>query len=446
MLKHQLSALIRSRLQIARARTTQTELAARTGIAQETLSKIERGRQNSITEEQLERVAAATGVTRAWLLGQSNEGGPESSDAENLASGPAIDSPRHRELAAELLSQVWSYPLRGATEASWAVKESDVLRGDLGTAREDPGLGVAIITTELALKAFGSSACAGRIAGCTSWAMAKTERNAPHRLVGQIRDRRENVVIEERPDFRHTVAFAVVLARAKPEHSYLQSYVELVLDAQRAHAHGGWPAESLRTISPVMTACYAVELLHLVLLNPLIPDGLRAKIPSAIDKGLAWLMKLRTESSVQGLWTSPILDQYAWDGLWVTAWLLHRLALIGGVHVPGWQECLEDAFSQMIEVARAPRTWTSSDDAQRFRVETRVGAAVAKILLSERLSKRSREAALIYAQSWKARAEGWAKRQRLQEMDVATAAFLVWGLAAESDFERLGRVVLEHED
>ena len=39
--------------------------------------------------------------------------------------------------------------------ASWAVKESAVLLGSIGVAREEPSLGVAIITTELALASFG---------------------------------------------------------------------------------------------------------------------------------------------------------------------------------------------------------------------------------------------------------------------------------------------------
>ena len=440
MLKHQLTPLMRSRLQIARAKITQTALAGHTGIAQETLSKIERGKQNSITDEQLEKIARATGVSRDWLLGRTHD-----VSAPHDATGIASGCHDHAELAAELLAQVWSYPLRGATEASWAVKESDVLRGDFGTAREDPGLGVAIVTTDLALRSFARDACASRIAGCIAWAIAKTEKEAPHRMIGQIRDRRENVVIEERPDFRHTVALAVVMARARPEHDYVPSYVQLVLDAQRAHEHGGWPAESTRTISPVMTACYAVELLDLALSSRVISDRHRTDIPGAIERGLAWLMRLRAESGAQGLWTSPILNNYAWDGLWVTAWVIHRLAPIDDEHVPGWRECVEEALVEMIKVARAPQTWSLSEEAQRYRVEARVGAAVSRMLQSGRLSEQSSKPARAYARSWKTRAEDWAKRQRTQEMDVATAAFIVWGLAAESDFSRLGQLVLASE-
>jgi transcriptional regulator with XRE-family HTH domain len=448
MLKHNLTSVTRDRLQTARGRATQTDIAAITGISQETLSKIERGKQNSITDDQLDKIAKATGVTKAWLLGLSSEGAPASWDRATEASAgrtaPKVQRSWSWELATQLLSVVWSYPLRGASEASWAVKESDVLRGDLGTAREDPGLGVAIVTTELALIAFGS-ASAGRIAGCISWATARTEKNPPHRMLGQIRDRRENVVIEERPDFRHTVALAVILARATPEHSFLQPYLELVLDVQNRHEHGGWPAESGIALNPVHTACYAVELLHLANSNPSISNSSHAAISSAIARGLAWLMKLRQERGVHGLWASTVLGEYAWDGLWVTAWVLLRLACTAEVPVDGWRDCLDGALLTMIQTAQQPRTWVGTGDAQRFRVEARVGAAVCRALRMELLSRESREAAILYAQAWAARVEGWAKRPRLQDMDVATAAFLVRTLVAEEGLVDLGRTVLEFD-
>jgi hypothetical protein len=67
-------------------------------------------------------------------------------------------SPFGPEDPRSLLDFIWAYPLAGEAEASWAVKEGETLQGNLGTARERPALGVAIVTTELALLAFGDSA------------------------------------------------------------------------------------------------------------------------------------------------------------------------------------------------------------------------------------------------------------------------------------------------
>src|SRR5713226_7699853 len=83
MLKHYLTSITRIRMQQARVKMTQTELASITAISQETISKIERGKQNTITEDQLEKIARATGVSRAWLMGQSNEGGPNLSSEQS---------------------------------------------------------------------------------------------------------------------------------------------------------------------------------------------------------------------------------------------------------------------------------------------------------------------------------------------------------------------------
>jgi transcriptional regulator with XRE-family HTH domain len=80
-MKYDLSSDIRSRLEQARDKMdkmTQTELAKQTGIGQTTISKIEGGLQNTITQDQLDRWADATNVTTDWLLGKSKEGGPAS--------------------------------------------------------------------------------------------------------------------------------------------------------------------------------------------------------------------------------------------------------------------------------------------------------------------------------------------------------------------------------
>ena len=71
MLKYPITDAMRTRLQRARGEISQIELANQTGIGQATLSKIERGRQNFITEKQLLLIARDTGCSIPWLLGEA---------------------------------------------------------------------------------------------------------------------------------------------------------------------------------------------------------------------------------------------------------------------------------------------------------------------------------------------------------------------------------------
>ena len=73
-----------------------------------------------------------------YKRGHSLESSPPCPSAEN-------DDPR--STSERLTSMFWGYPEQGGNCTSWAVKESFVLRGRLEDAREEPGLGVAIITT-----------------------------------------------------------------------------------------------------------------------------------------------------------------------------------------------------------------------------------------------------------------------------------------------------------
>lgn len=186
-------------------------------------------------------------------------------------------------LTVRLLSLVWSYPLTGTTQASWAIKESSVLIGELGSAIEHPGLGVAIVTTELACSAFGAAA-AGRVDGCVTWGVAHAEVNAPYRLLAELRDPGTHRLLEIKPDLRHTLAFGVILARARQHYSYVEAYLRLILELQRED--GGWPSDSGATTSEMFTAIYALELLHIAESDPTVPIVFRDGILLARERGL----------------------------------------------------------------------------------------------------------------------------------------------------------------
>jgi hypothetical protein len=342
-------------------------------------------------------------------------------------------------IKSRLLSFIWHYPLLGENEGSWAVKESAVLNGDLGTAREKPSLGVAIVTTELASIAFGEAAQA-RVDLCVAWALAHAERTAPYQMVDESRDWIHYEQLEPKPDFRHTLAFAVILARTRKQYEVLTSHLRLALKRQRED--GGWPADSVRTISPVFTAFYGVELLHLAVSDPEIPAELRKEIPERRAKAIKWLMNNRDND---GLWPSGVFPDSEWDRSFATAWVLHRLVMTASVTVDGWHECLDGAALAMIQQTIDPKTWAGSSESQRYRVEARVGAAAARVVRIPGLSSRCLEACEVYLHSWEQRAKEWIKRLGMEGIDVGTASFLLYAMTSDKELAMLGSAILESD-
>lgn len=340
---------------------------------------------------------------------------------------------------ARLLSFIWSYPLTGENQASWAVKESAALMGDLGTAREMPGLGVAIVTTELALAAFGDAA-GSRIDLCISWGVGHAESQPPYRMQVVVREPIHYEKVDVKLDFRHTLAFAVILARTRKQHDYLKSHLRLALENQGDD--GGWPSDSVTTISPVFTAFYAVELLHLAFSDPDVPAEIRNAIPAARTNGLNWLMKQRGSD---GLWSSSVFRDCAWDRPFTAAWVLHRLSPTASVGVKGWRQCLDDATYAMIQQALSPQTWAASTEAQRQRVEARIAAAASRVRQMDGLSPRSLDAVRLYLGAWTERAQNWVNRVPSDEIDVGTAAFLVYAMVPDERLPELGQEVLKLE-
>lgn len=335
-----------------------------------------------------------------------------------------------------LLSFVWAYPLMGENEASWAVKESAALMGNLGGARENPALGLAIATTDLALRAFGDAAD-GRIDRCVAWAVSRAERNPPFRILVPFREPINYEVEEVRTDFRHTLAFGVILARTKRLPFYLESHLRLVLQEQCAD--GGWPSDSATAISPVFTTIYGVELLHLAASNAALPERLHVEIPAARTRGIQYLMARREAS---GLWSTSALRAYSWDHPLAAAWVIHRLAGTAELPIDGWRCCLDEALIGMIELALAPQTWANVPEAQRYRVEARIAAAARRARESGHFSSRSDEVAGLYLSSWKDRAAKWVDGLPADEIDVGTAAFLVDAFVPGDRLTELGRSVI----
>lgn len=354
------------------------------------------------------------------------------------------DSLRRRGMVptpVRLLSLVWSYPLLpGENQASWAVKESAVLQGNLGSARDEPGLGVAIVTTEVALAAFGRAAD-GRIDRCVTWGLQHAQQEPPYLVTAGVRDQSTWGVIEVKPDLRHTLAFGVILARTRRSPKHLDAYVGLAVARQREE-DGEWPAESVATTSPVFSALYAVELLHLAVSGDLVAPDLVDPARKARDRGIGWLMRNRDEC---GMWSTGVLARFPWDRVVASSWVVHRLIQTASLRVNGWRECLESALLAVISGARDSGTWVGCSEAQRQRIEARAAAAVSRVRRLPGAPASVQEAARSYLAEWRDRALRWAKAVPDEELDIATAAFMVEALATGDDLRKWARQVLAYD-
>lgn len=342
------------------------------------------------------------------------------------------------DLKASLAEFLWSYPTTEGepARASWAVKESAVLKGELGRARDEPGLGVAIVTTELATAVFGSVA-EPHVDGCISWAAARAENSEPYRILARDRKTIDDLQAPPQVDLRHTFAWAVILARSGRYRSYVKSHLNLVLGTQ-AREHGGWPEQdAAATLSAVFTALYAVEFLHLVETDhDLLAADERHAAASAKASGIGWLMNQRH----QGLWSSGVLAEFAWDRVHATAWTLHRLLHTADAPVDGWRNCLDEALFMMLQQARNDGTWVGSPRDQRHRVEARIAAAAHRCKAQEWVSGRTRDTADLYLRVWRPSAEKWVRALDLaRQMDIATAAFLIGGMVPPAGLADFGR-------
>ncbi len=344
---------------------------------------------------------------------------------ENMDKGSTIE-PGQQNLQNKLLLYFWNYPTAGIIESSLAVKESAVFRGDLIYAREKPGLGSAIISTELALKYFGNLS-ESRIDGCISWALSNTQNNYPRFIIAEFIDPITSLMIKK-PDFRHTLAFAIILARTGKLFPLLKEYLQVVLETQRDD--GGWaPGEGV-TISELFTVLYGLELLHLCSQN----DNLSAiEIRHCInsrDRAALWFINNSTDD---GLWVSGVMKEYSWDDIVSTAWVLHRIANIN-ISISGWDECIVSAAHTMITRARLQEQWIHTPDIQRFRVESRIAAATVKILKLNFLPYDIEEHLNLYLNNWKRKTASFLRGLPDSELDLSTVLFCLEGLFLEGLF------------
>jgi hypothetical protein len=334
-----------------------------------------------------------------------------------------------------LLFDIWEYPDRGGNHVSWAVKESAALLGRMEYARDEPGLGVAIISTDVASAAFGSTA-SGKIGGVIAWAVSRTQQTEPHMvLVKKV----EPITLAEewQPDFRHSLALGVILARFDSHPHLLASYLSEALRLQSED--GGWPPGEGATISEVFTVFYAVEFLSLCASLERLDASVRLSCLESRDRGLRWLV-----SSVgdDGLWSGGVLE-FAWESLHASAWLLHRLAPVVPVEDDEWRECVHGVLATMVRRVADSSTWASTEARQRFQVEARVAAAVRACVESLHLPGTLAEACDDYLKGWCTRYAHPFEIVPRDEVDLATELFALCALVPRATLSELGQQCLK---
>src|SRR5581483_8305717 len=114
--------------------------------------------------------------------------------------------------------------------------------------------------------------------------------------------------------------------------------------------------------------------------------AMRGRLVQSMKAATSWLMGAQFE----GLWQSGVLNSFTWDYLWATACVLHRLLPMAESDEL-WRATLDRALLAMVRRSRSPSTWLGYSEVQRYRVEARVGAAVARALRCDWLTSESRE-------------------------------------------------------
>ncbi len=354
------------------------------------------------------------------------------SDTQVESAAPAPHDSPATSIGDRLLQILWLYPEPGELSACWAVKESDVIRGNLDLAQQQPGLGIAIMSTEAAIHAFGDHA-AEKLEGVVAWGMGKAQADKPNLVL--TKDPRTSD--ETLPDLRHTLALAIILARTRKHIARLRQYVEFALSKQRPQS-GGWPQGEDVMGSELFSSVYALELIGLCIEEYTEWTTLLERSRKAIFDGTNWLCNEHTNT---GVWTSRLFGGALWEPLWATAWVLRRLTPINSIHSSNYAHHASQAMQRLIQCASNPATWEGTPEDQRFRVEARVASAVAVGMKKLATEDATRDQANTYMFVWRRRANRLIGKMKDQEIDLATALFLLDSLVDQKKLNQIGQRV-----
>jgi hypothetical protein len=329
-----------------------------------------------------------------------------------------------------LLRIMWEFPDEGESYSSWAIKESESIKGNLEKAAQKPGLGIALYTTELAAEVFGRSANR-KIRKCILWGL--NEARTPSRCIENKMEWQSTGTEYSVPDLRHTIALASIMCRAGDE-THAERFLPKILDW--AGTDGGWPDTLppewiVKRASDLPTTVYAVEYLTLSLETV---KTKRKKIKDAIHRGQEWLI-----SNLDNGWKSnELFPDKDWSRHWMTAYLLQRLYAAQPPSISNWQKTIAEATLFLLSRAKY-----DNDYVTQFRVEARIAAALSwstKVVHFTGFRKKDIE---IWLDEWEQRFLADLKKLGSDQVDLATATFGARALLRNEDYSAIAKNILK---
>jgi hypothetical protein len=328
-----------------------------------------------------------------------------------------------------LLRKLWKYPDAGGIYSSWAVKESDTLRGEVGRAAQRPGLGIALFTTELATEVFGIKS-QPKIRACVDWGVSRTAASPPYLLVEESLDPITGR-ITKKSDFRHTLALGILMTRSGTHVNHQRHYLQIALE--NVCGDGGWPAVLDGKESDLPATAYGVEYIAaLSRYNWATTEG----ITDALRLGQEWLI---LSTSSDGGWSTGIFAGTSWDHVWSTAYLLPRLLDSQIPTFPEWTQAMSAAGAALL---RGAYMADYTDVHLRFRVEARIAAALTRVLQARLLSPLNQDSAESWLHEWERRYLEALKKLPAKECDLATTTFASRALLKGMDYRKVGDNIL----
>ncbi len=338
-----------------------------------------------------------------------------------------------KTIAQHLLSYIWDYPLSGGVHSSWATKESLTLKNKLEEANANPGVGTAMFSVQLASIYFTSRA-EERYDRFIAWVNPLLEPEAPYRLRIQEIDGSHSMPYW-RPDFRHTIALGIIFIYMGRRPDLIEFYLKNVIENQDDDC--GWEKNSNRPKSRIFSALYAVEFLTLYIRNMQADDSIKREIAIKRDKALGWIV---SAANSECLWDSGTFKDKPWDNPWTTAWVVRRLSALGMFHAE-IDELLQKSCLSMIRRIQSDDIWTRSDFLERFRVEARILSATT-VAMRSYTNPNVQDAGRYFIAEWKKRNIDFILRLTQDQMDLATALFLLDVFASPEEIYNFSQMIV----
>lgn len=365
---------------------------------------------------------------------------------------------RKTDVSFRLLRYFWEYQTHKISESfaekSWAVKESLVIKGKLREARDEPGLGAAVFSFDLALNVFGRKASESRITTAIGWMQAKVHRTkrespplqyngkdfCPYIYRGKISNDINKYEMETR-DFRHTYAYAILLTMSGRMEAIADEYVFLTVNSQLPD--GNWEEGDGVTQTPLITALYAIMFLRLYSQKFHSSTTAGASISHAQKDGLDWLLKQRLGDD-DGLWPTGVLSGKC-DKLIGTSLVLRGMSLAGNCTEADWVRGAGESIAQLVSLVFEDSTWEGILDEQRFRIEARIAAALNRCKPNWIESSGAKEEVGEYLKEWQGRAEKLIDMMDEEQWDLSTVTFLLDSLYSYDKLKLIATDILMQE-